>query len=454
MKLRNKINLYTSVLFIALLILINASIYFLFSHLMMSNELDRANAEVDKIVTNIDSTMDRIAPNSLLLAYLPLDGMIKVLNEDLTSEAKITTPSESILKSRDSQYFPGETSEVISYKNKKYVFVSYPIVWNDGRVVNLQWTSSIQATDDMIRMLRIVLIAVTLIAMIPVFISSRILSNLIIQPIRSMIDTMKVIQKSAQFKRLELEKTSESELVEMGETFNHMIDLLQVNFEKQEQFVSNASHELRTPLTIIENYSDLLKRRGLERPDLFEESVEAIHSEAVRMREMTEQLLLLARQQEQWNINLEQINVTELVMETVNTFQTTYQREILVESNEITIGYTDRQKLKQLLFIFLDNASKYSDERIAVNVGQTSNETYIQVKDKGIGIPKDDLSKVFDRFYRVDQARSRKQGGSGLGLTMAKEIANAIGVRIELDSQEYIGTTVTLFFESKEAITK
>lgn len=450
MKLRNKINLYTSVLFIALLILINVSIYFLFSHLMMSNELDRANAEADKIVTNINSSIDRIAPSSLLLAYVPIDGMIQVLNEDLTSKSKITTPSESILESRASRYFPGEMSEVITFTNKKYVFVSYPIVWIDGSVVNLQLTSSIQATDDMIRMLRIVLIAVTLIAMIPVFISSRILSNLIIQPIRSMIDTMKIIQKSAQFKRLELEKTSESELVEMGETFNHMIDLLQANFEKQEQFVSNASHELRTPLTIIENYSDLLKRRGLERPDLFEESIEAIHSEAVRMREMTEQLLLLARQQEQWNINLEEINVTELVIETVHTFQTTYQREISVESNEITIGYTDRQKLKQLLYIFLDNARKYSDERIEVNIGQTSNEACIQVKDRGVGIPKEDLSKVFDRFYRVDQARSRKQGGSGLGLTMAKEIANAIGVRIELDSQENIGTIVTLFFETKE----
>lgn len=451
MKLRNKINLYTSVLFIILLIVMNASIYFLFSHLMMSNEIERAHAEVEKVVTNIDSAIDRVAPSSLLLAYVPVDGMIQILNQDLTSRAKITTPSENILETRTSQYFTGELREVISYANKKYVFVSYPIVWSDGSVVNLQVTNSIQSTDDMIRILFIVLVAVTLISMIPVFISSRILSNLIIQPIRSMIDTMKSIQKSAKFKRLELTKTTESELVEMGETFNHMIDLLQMNFEKQEQFVSNASHELRTPLTIIENYSDLLKRRGLERPDLFEESIEAIHSEAVRMREMTEQLLVLARQQEQWNIHLEQINVTELVVETANTFQTTYQREISVESKEITTGYTDIQKLKQLLFIFLDNARKYSDNQITIQVGYTSSKTYIRILDKGIGIPKEELPKVFDRFYRVDQARSRKQGGSGLGLTMAKEIADAVGVQIELDSVENHGTTITLLFETKKS---
>ncbi|MFJ8066661.1 sensor histidine kinase [Psychrobacillus sp. NPDC096426] len=450
MKLRNKINLYTSVLFIVLLILMNASIYFLFSHLMMANELDRAEASIEKIVTDIGNTTDRIAPNQLLLAYVPVDGMIQVLKNDLMSNAKITSPSEARLETRPTRFFAGETSEIINFENKRYVFVSYPIVWSDGSIVNLQVTSSIQATDEMLNILRIVLIVVTVIAMIPVFLSSRVLSNLIIEPIRSMINTMKDIQKSAQFKRLELEKTSESELVEMGETFNRMIDILQSNFEKQEQFVSNASHELRTPLTIIENYADLLKRRGLERPDLFEESIDAIHSEAVRMREMTEQLLLLARQQEHWNIQLEQINVTELVAETAKTFQNTYQRKVLVVSNEITTGYTDAQKLKQLLYIFLDNARKYSEDQISIHVGQTSNETYIQIVDKGMGIPKHDAPHVFDRFYRVDQARSRKQGGTGLGLTMAKQIAEAIGIRIELESLENLGTTITLFFESPE----
>lgn len=452
MKLRNKINLYTSVLFIALLILMNASIYILFSHLMMTNELNRAEANVDKIVTNIGDNMDLIPPAQLLLAYVPVDGMIRVLNNDLTINEKITTPSEGeeALKARPARFEPGQVSEVITLEKKRYVFTSYPVVWNDGNVVSLQVTNSIQATDDMLNILRFVLIVVTIIAMIPVFLSSRVLSNLIIQPIRSMIDTMKDIQKSAQFKRLELEKTSEIELVEMGETFNHMIDILQSNFEKQEQFVSNASHELRTPLTIIENYADLLKRRGLERPDLFEESIDAIHSEAVRMREMTEQLLQLARQHEQWNIQLEQINVTELVEETANTFQHTYQRNVLVTSNEITNGYTDAQRLKQLLYIFLDNARKYSEDQITIHIGQASDETYIQIRDKGMGIPKHDLPHLFDRFYRVDQARSRKQGGSGLGLTMAKQIADTIGIRIELDSLENLGTTITLFFKSTE----
>lgn len=167
------------------------------------------------------------------------------------------------------------------------------------------------------------------------------------------------------------------------------------------------------------------------------------------MREMTEQLLSIAKQ-EPWNIQLEQINITQLVQETVTTFQTTYQREVEMEGNHQTVGYTDIQKLKQLLFIFLDNARKYSDGKITVRIGQTDKDLTIQIQDRGVGIPNEDLPKVFDRFYRVDQARSRKQGGSGLGLTMAKDITDALGARIEINSKEKQGTTVTLFLPKEK----
>ena len=107
---------------------------------------------------------------------------------------------------------------------------------------------------------------VTLIALIPVLISSRFLSNFITNPVTSMIKTMTEIRQSGRFKTLKVEGSSKDELFQMGLTFNHMIELLEINFEKQQQFVSNASHELKTPLTIIESYASLLKRRGLNEP--------------------------------------------------------------------------------------------------------------------------------------------------------------------------------------------
>jgi signal transduction histidine kinase len=424
----------------------NVSIYFVFSNLMMVNELNRAKAETKKISFDVSKNVNDISPNDLLRAYLPIDGMIGIVNEGQRKGTVVTSNSEKQLSNRDSSFYPGEKSAIITYHQKKYVFVSNPIVWGDGSVVNLQITKSITATEEMLAVLRIVLIAVTVIAMIPVLISSTILSNFIARPIRSMIDTMKEIQTSGQFKRLSLEEKSKDELVEMGKTFNHMIDLLQANFEKQEQFVSNASHELKTPLTVIESYASLLKRKGLERPDLFAESIEAIHSEAIRMREMTEEMLLLAKHQEKWNIEKETIILNNIIAELAKVYKNAYNRTVEIYSGDAIEAVTDIQKLKQLLFIFLDNARKYSDEHIAVYIGQTSDEAYIRIEDRGDGIPKAELPKVFDRFYRVDKARSRKQGGSGLGLSMAKEIADAIDVRIEMDSLEGRGTIVTLLF--------
>ncbi|MCK2017492.1 sensor histidine kinase [Peribacillus frigoritolerans] len=446
MRLRKKINLYTAVLFIFLLLLMNVSIYFVFSNLMMVNEMNRAKAETGKIAFDVSENVNNISPNDLLRAYLPIDGMIGIVIEGQRKGTAVTSNSEKQLSNRNSSFYPGEKSEIITYQQKKYVFVSNPIVWGDGSVVNLQITKSMSATEEMLAVLRIVLIAVTIIAMIPVLISSTILSNFIARPIRSMIDTMKEIQTSGQFKRLSLEEKSKDELVEMGKTFNHMIDLLQANFEKQEQFVSNASHELKTPLTVIESYASLLKRKGLERPDLFDESIEAIHSEAIRMREMTEQMLLLAKHQEKWNIEKENVNLTDIMAELAKVYKNAYNRTVEIYSGDAIEAVTDVQKLKQLLFIFLDNARKYSDELISVYIGQTGNEAYIRIEDRGDGIPKAELPKVFDRFYRVDKARNRKQGGSGLGLSVAKEIADAIDVRIEMESLEGRGTIVTLLF--------
>ena len=174
MKLRNKINLYTSVLFIVLLLIMNTSIYFVFSHLIKENELERTHAEVERVVTDIRGAVDRIAPRELLRANVPVDGMIQLLKEDLTSDGKFTSPTEEKLGARVSSFYTGEVSKLITYESSPYVFVSVPIVWIDGSVVNIQVTTSIAATNEMIHLLAIILIVVTVIAIVPTLSSSRI----------------------------------------------------------------------------------------------------------------------------------------------------------------------------------------------------------------------------------------------------------------------------------------
>lgn len=449
MKLRNKINLYTAVLFTVLLLLMNFSIYFLFSNLVINSELETAKDEMAISAKMINQYIGIIPEDDLLRTYLPIEGMIRIVSPDKKNSRPSTSPHEQDLRNQKIEYFSGEVSKKMLINKRTYAFNSMPIILSDGNIANLQITKSLGKAIENLHTLRTVLIIVTLLALIPVFISSRLLSKLMINPITSMIKTMTEIRESGQFKRLFLEEKSKDELYQMGETFNHMIDLLEANFEKQKQFVSNASHELKTPLTVIESYASLIKRRGLKERELLNESIEAILSESIRMREMTEQLLLLAKHNEQWSLKLSNVDLMDLIKQTAKGFENAYHREIIIEGEQgKTLDVvTDEQKLKQLLFIFLDNARKYSETLITVAVENEKDRAIIKIIDQGIGIPQADLPKVFDRFYRVDEARSRKSGGSGLGLSLAKEIAEAINVQLSIESKEGIGTIVNLYIK-------
>ena len=470
MKLRTKIHLYSSVLFALLFLTTNLIVYIVFSTMTLQQQQSRVESQTNKTADNMrQSSVDTPAAD-LLRAYVPIEGMIRMVRETGSNTLLVTSADQQQLAQRPVKYMEERTAEIITYEQQRYVFVSVPVIWNDGQVVDIQITESLRQTEEYLRALRIVLLIVTGLAMIPVFLSGHVLGRIIIRPIAAITATMRDIRRSGQFQRLTMPPASSDELYEMSATFNSMMDLLESNYDKQKQFVSNASHELRTPLTIIESYASLLKRRGRDRPDLFEESVEAIHSEAIRMKEMTEQLLMLARHEEQWNLTVEPVNLLEQAQQLVREFDTAYHRRIemridpeLEKQPELLVIQTDAGKLRQMMFILLDNARKYSSDDIIIELtvehllppsgsaGKTQNTEAIQsnrcikIIDHGIGIPAADLDKVFDRFYRVDEARVRQDtGGSGLGLTLARRIAEALGASIRLESTTGQGTSAIL----------
>ncbi|MFC6653281.1 sensor histidine kinase [Paenibacillus rhizoplanae] len=444
MKLRSTIHLYSSVLFAVLLILMNLFIYAVFSRMSLDSQLGQASAETARIAAAMRKAGAGVTAPELLRAYVPVEGMLRLLAADGSGSAPVTSASGQEISRMKPVYHSGKEAERVRVDGRLYAFVSVPVIWTDGNVLNLQMTKSLESTMDTLRVLRLVLAGATLAALLPLLLSSRLLSGLIMRPIVQMTATMREIQRSGKFRRLPLEAHSKDELVEMGHTFNEMIGLLESNYVKQEKFVSDASHELRTPLTVIESYASLLKRRGRDHPELFDESVEAIHSEAVRMKEMTEQLLLLAKHPEQWDLELKVMDLEALARSSAKAFYNAYGREVTIQVKGPAEGYSDEAKLRQLLFIFLDNARKYSDEQITVRIEASGQERMIVITDRGIGIPPEELPKIFDRFYRVDEARTRENGGAGLGLSLAAEIAGAIGAELSMDSTVGLGTSVTI----------
>ena len=443
MKLRSKINLYTTVMFICLLLLINGAIYVSFSRVTLNSELERTAAEAKQTIKGIQSGTT-IPTKDLLRAYAPTNGMLQIVNADGSTDAAATAPGHQKLRQEPVTFYQKEQREIIEYDGIPHAFISLPIIWTGGEVADLQVTENLALAANNLKVLKFVLIAVTLLAAIPLFLSSRLLSNFITRPISSMMKTMQAIRGSGQHKRIVLPKQSKDELYQMGETFNEMMAQLEMNYEKQEQFVSNASHELKTPLTVIEAYASLLKRRGRDNPEVFDESVDAIQSEASRMKDLTQQLLLLAKH-EQWNIEMSNVPLAELVEESIRSFRAGYKREIKLVVEHKSIVRADQQKLKQLIYILMDNAHKYSDASIRVNVRTVQNKALIEIIDQGVGIPTSDLAHVFDRFFRVDTARTRKSGGFGLGLSLAKEIADLMDAEIRIDSVEGKGTTAQIW---------
>lgn len=257
---------------------------------------------------------------------------------------------------------------------------------------------------------------------------------------------------SGKYKKISVPPNGKDEMTQMGIAFNEMMEQLEQNYKRQEQFVSDASHELKTPLTVIESYAKLLSRHGFSNTEIAEESVRAIISETSRMKEMISQMLLLAKSNEQSVRSSDTVDVFELVETTLQSMRTAYNRKFLLKGTGPIYAQTDLEQLKQLLFIILDNARKYSEKEIKTTISENETGTKISIMDYGNGIPKKDLEHIYDRFYRVDEDRNRKTGGTGLGMAIAKDIASRISAELTIESVVGFGTTVHIFIPNNQIL--
>ena len=248
---------------------------------------------------------------------------------------------------------------------------------------------------------------------------------------------------------------TQKELGGLAEAINGMLDRINESYNSQVRFVSNASHELRTPISVIQGYANLLDRWGKNDEKALEESIAAIKSEAQSMKDLVEQLLFLARgDNDSMRISIEKLNINAIIEEvTAETQMITPSHTITFTADEELHIAGDALLIKQALRILIDNSIKYTpeNEEIKIALKKEGDMVNISVTDSGIGINSDDLPFIFDRLYRSDDSRTRKTGGSGLGLSIAKWIVQRHGGTIEVVSRKDIGTRVTLEFDGRAA---
>jgi len=214
------------------------------------------------------------------------------------------------------------------------------------------------------------------------------------------------------------------------------------------EFVANVSHELRTPLTAIKGYAETLRDGGLRDPETAAEFVQVIHRHAERLRALIEDLLDLASvEQGQARIDLAPVSLREVAdqAEAVARPAAVEKRHTLTLDlpEDLPGVVADRDRLAQVLINLLDNAVKFTPEegRIEVSARSSSGRVVVSVKDNGVGIPPEDIGRIFERFYRVGRSRDRREGGTGLGLAIAKHLTQAMGGTIEVESLPGSGTT-------------
>ena len=231
-----------------------------------------------------------------------------------------------------------------------------------------------------------------------------------------------------------------------------------IDMERQE-FVANVSHELRTPLTTMRSYLEALADGAWRDENIAPTFLNVTQTETERMIRLVNDLMQLSKMDSQeYQLNLEFVEFNKFFMRIIDRFEMSKSQNvefvrILPESSYFVEVDTD--KLTQVIDNIISNAMKYSPDGGNVHFGFTVHDTMLKVmiSDDGMGIPKENVGRIFDRFYRVDRARARSMGGTGLGLAIAQEMIEAHGGKIWAESEEGVGTTIffTLPFELDEA---
>lgn len=303
----------------------------------------------------------------------------------------------------------------------------------EGRVVYLNLAKSMKEENATLSLLvNLMLLSVALALAVSYFIGYRVTRNLL-RPIGVLGRAMNEISVADLSQRLETENIR-TELADVVQAYNRMLDKIEDAYLRQKQFVSDASHELRTPLAVISGYSDILSRWGTEDPAVTKEAIDAIVSQAEGMERLVERLLYIARSDNGTvKADLSEQALLPICEEILQDFKMMHPNRRFILSGE-GIARCDKDLIRQILVILLDNAVKFTAEEgeITVSLAEEVRATVLKVSDNGIGMSNEVAAHIFERFYKGDSSHNEK--GFGLGLPIAKLMCEAQGGSISVET--------------------
>ncbi|MBL4953717.1 HAMP domain-containing histidine kinase [Neobacillus sp. YIM B02564] len=379
------------------------------------------------------------------------------MEKGATTKVVITNPNQSVIGSsvppdEDMKNHLLSKGQVLKkglivesdWKNHDYIISVSPIGKNEGYVY-MYYPAYIIREIVVVLNLLILMASVGVILLAFGFIG--ILSRRLTKPLLLMKDATNKMSLGRYQQKIPVK--GDDEIAQLGKSIQSLGEQLQYFEDSRNDFLAAVSHELRTPLTYIKGYSDILMKGMYKSSEEQKQYLQIINNEAKRISFLVNDLFEMSKLQvNEFVLDREYSNINQIIEKVITNLQPEILKKGLkITSNlqEIPLISVDPKRIEQVFYNLVENALKYTQQgEISILAYVEKGFVKIKVKDTGIGIPKSDLTKIFDRFYRVEQSRARQTGGTGLGLYVVKQIVEAHEGEITVDSQENKGSTFTI----------
>lgn len=472
---------YSSMLTIALL-LFGITIYFSVSQKMYDDVKNDLRNKSWEIYTQIRGYMVQTDEGIQYTITLPPHDIYRfsgIYVQAVDSEGRITDKSTETLGRYklpipDLKQTKKENKAItkkVKVAGRSLLVYNYPLIGNGQFFGVLQVASSVDSIDKSLSSIKRILALIGLLAIVLAATLGMFLARKALRPIESVIDAASQIENGVDLGRRIEYNGPPDEIGRLSKTINGMLSRLQTVYTEledayraQRRFVSDASHELRTPLTTIRGNVELMAKMWSpqseghpsaalaegEKMKLTQEALTDITDESKRMSRLVNDMLSLARADAGYQMDKEPVELGPLIEDVARRAQflprtADWQLGDLDELEGIyVLGHRDY--LQQLLFIFIENAFKYTEEGVVrLDVCRTAGQVGLQISDTGIGLDKEEVPHIFERFYRADPSRG-KTAGTGLGLSIAKWIIDELSGSIEVKTRKNEGTTFIIWF--------
>ena len=388
----------------------------------------------------------------LELQFINVNGRVQVSSYGLTAG---TQPGTSDVTEAVATGKPASFEGLDPQTGERILSVSAPLRFN-GRVIGvLRYVTALHEADRSVLVSMAVAIGVALLCVGLAIFSNAIFINNVVEPVAVVSDAARRI--SAGSYGILIDNHYRDELGELVDNINDMSLKISQSEKIQQEFVSSVSHELRTPLTAINGWAETLAADPGANPEQTQRGLNIIVKESRRLTTMVEELLDFTRMQDgRFTLRVEETDLLAELEDAIFTYREIFSREgieLRYEcADDLPPIIADGERMKQVFCNVLDNAAKHggSGKRIDTAIARDEDQVVITIRDYGPGIPEEDLPRVFERFYRVDKARSRAAGGTGLGLPIVQDTVMKRGGTVSAANRPEGGAVFTVRWPQAE----